>query len=195
MIPLWIKLAYTLMTVIIIVIYLRKYGPGNLLWFSDIALIMTVPALWLENNFLASMMAVGVLVPETLWNLSYFIRLTTGKRISSITDYMFEAQRPLYLKLLSLFHVPLPIVLVWMIAKLGYVESAVIAQSLLILIVLPLSYAFTDPFKNVNWVRGMGGEGFVQTRFSPLVYLGVLMIVPLLVIILPTHLLLNFLFG
>jgi len=195
MIPLWIKLAYTLMTVIIIVIYLRKYGPGNLLWFSDIALIVTVPALWLENNFLASMMAVGVLLPETLWNLSYFTRLLTGRRFLGITDYMFEPQRPTYLKILSLFHVPLPLILIWMLAKLGYVESAVIAQSLLILIVLPLSYWFTDPFKNVNWVRGMGGEGYAQTRFSPPVFLGILMIVPLFVVVLPTHFLLLYLFG
>lgn len=195
MIPLWIKLAYTLMTVIIIVIYLRKYGPGNLLWFSDIALIVTVPALWLENSFLASMMAVGVLVPETLWNLSYFTRLLTGKRISGITDYMFERERPTYLKVLSLFHVPLPAILIWMLATLGYVESAVIAQCLLILVVLPVSYAFTDPFKNVNWVRGMGGEGFKQTRFPPLVYLGILMTAPLLVVVLPTHFLLIYLFG
>ena len=195
MIPLWIKIGYTLMTLIIIVIYLRKYGAGNLLWFSDIALIVTVPALWLENNFLASMMAVGVLLPEILWNLSYFTRLLTGKRVTGITDYMFEPERPTYLKLLSLFHVPLPLVLLYMVWKLGYVEQAVLAQSALILVVLPISYFLVDPQRNVNWVWGIGGEGYKQTRYPPLVFLGILVVVPLLVVILPTHLVLRYFFG
>lgn len=195
MIPLWVKIGYTLMTLIIIVIYLRKYGAGNLLWFSDIALIVTVPALWLENNFLASMMAVGVLMPEVLWNLSYFTRLLTGKRVTGITDYMFEPDRPLYLKLLSLFHVPLPIVLVYLVWKLGYVEMAVVAQMALILVVLPISYFFVDPQRNVNWVWGIGGEGYRQKRYPPLVFLGIIMLVPLFIVVLPTHLALSYFFG
>ena len=45
MIPLWIKVSYTLFAILIVAVYMLKYGLGNFLWFSDIALLATVPAL------------------------------------------------------------------------------------------------------------------------------------------------------
>ncbi len=62
MIPLWIKISYTAFAVITVAVYAVKYPPGNFLWFSDIALILTVPALWFESRLLASMMALAVLL-------------------------------------------------------------------------------------------------------------------------------------
>ena len=55
LIPLWIKVSYTLMVCAIIPIYFAQYGPANFLWFSDIALVTLVAAVWLENSLLASM--------------------------------------------------------------------------------------------------------------------------------------------
>src|SRR3712207_2725242 len=111
MVPLWLKLAYTAFVIILVPIYAKKWGWGNFLWFSDIALLATVPAPWLESRLLASMTAVGVLLPELFWNLSFFVRLITGKRIGGLTDYMFDAGKPLFLRALSLFHVFLPLLL------------------------------------------------------------------------------------
>jgi hypothetical protein len=193
LIPLWIKIAYTLLVAIIVPVYASKYSRSNFLWFSDIALLVTVPALWLESGFLASMMAVGVLLPEALWNVSYFGQLLTGKRVSGLTDYMFDPRKPLYLRALSLFHVFLPALLVWMIARLGYEPEAWIAQTAFGWLVLPLCYWFTDPAENVNWVFGPGNQP--QKRMPPLVYLGLLMVGFPLLIFFPTHLLLRSLFG
>ncbi len=176
-------------------IYWFRYGAGNYLWFSDIALIGTVPALWLESPLIASTMALGVLLPEALWNLSLLARLTAGVRITGITDYMFEPERPLYLKLTSLFHIPLPVLLVWLVWTLGYDPRAVWAMTGLAWIVLPLTYVSTNPYKNVNWVHGPGGEGTRQTRLHPLAYLALLMIIFPVVVYLPTHFLLSAVFG
>jgi hypothetical protein len=183
------------MTLVIIVIYWRKYGVGNFLWFSDIALIGAVPALWFEQRLLASMLALSVLLPEVAWNVSYFGQLLTGKRISGLTDYMFEAERPTYLKLLSLFHVPLPPLLLWMVYRMGYDDNALLAQTLLAWVVLPMSFWLTRPFKNVNWVRGPGGEGVVQEWMHPLAWLGVMMLAFPLLWYLPTHFILRAAFG
>ena len=61
-IPLWLKLLYTAFTAVTAGVYAVKYPLVNFLWFSDIALVLTVPALWLENALLASMMgAAGAL--------------------------------------------------------------------------------------------------------------------------------------
>ena len=193
MIPLWIKLAYTLFVAITVAVYATKYSRSNFLWFSDIALLATVPALWFESPFLASMMAVGTLLAETLWNVSFFGQLLTGKHVSGLTDYMFDPRRPLYLRALSLFHVFLPPLLVWMVALLGYEPSAWIAQTVLTWVVLPLCYWFTDPALNVNWVFGPGNRP--QRRMAPLAYLGLLMVGFPVLIFLPTHLLLRHLFG
>ncbi len=193
MIPLWLKLAYTLFVAIIVAVYATKYSRSNFLWFSDIALLATVPALWFESPFLASMVAVGILLPEILWNLSYFGQLLTGKRVSGLADYMFDARRPLYLRALSLFHVILPPLLVWMVARLGYEPAAWIAQTALAWVVLPMCFWLTDPALNVNWVFGFGNKQ--QKLMSPLAYLGLLMVGFPVLIYLPTHLLLRSLFG
>ncbi len=194
MFPLWLKLAYTAMTAVVLIVYWRKYGPANFLWFSDIALIGSALALWLESGLIASTLAVGVLLPETLWNLSYFGRLLTGRRISGLTDYMFERERPLWLRALSLFHVPLTPVLVWMVWRLGYDPRGLPIMLGLAWIVMPVCHFFTDPDKNINWVVGPGGEG-VRTKMNPLAYLALLMFGVVPAVCVATHWLLAGLFG
>ena len=69
-IPLWIKAAYTGFVALLVPMYARAYGWTNFLWFSDVALLAMVPALWLENALLSSMMALAVVLPELAWNLT-----------------------------------------------------------------------------------------------------------------------------
>jgi len=111
--PLWFKIAYPLFVCFLMPIYWRRYGPVNFLWFSDIALLVTMPALWLESPLLASMMAVAVTLPELAWNLDFFVRLTTGATFMGLSSYMFDRNIPLFIRALSLFHVGLPLLLVW----------------------------------------------------------------------------------
>jgi hypothetical protein len=195
LIPISVKLSYTVFAAVTVAIYAKKYPLWNFLWFSDIALIATVPALWLENSLLASMMLVGVLLPEVLWNGAFFVRLVTGTRLFGLTDYMFDASKPRYLRAISLvFHVLLPPLLLWMAYRLGYDPRALLAQTVLAWIVLPLSYGLGDPkVENLNWV--FGWTAAQQTRIPPLAYLGLVMIAFPLLIYLPTHLLLQRLFA
>lgn len=71
-IPLWLKLSYTLFVCLLLPVNWVQYGPGNFLWFSDIALLTTVPTLWLESPLLASMMALAVVLLELVWNVDFF---------------------------------------------------------------------------------------------------------------------------
>lgn len=194
LIPLWIKVSYTIFAAATVAVYAVKYPLWNFLWFSDIALIVTVPALWLESSLLGSMMLVGVLLPELLWNASFFWRLVTGKRLSGLADYMFDPGKPLYLRAISLFHVFLPVLLLWMITKLGYDPFAPIAQTALAWVVLPMTYWLADPkVENVNWVFGWGA--WTRSRVLQLAHLGLVMMGFPAVIYVPTHLLLEALFG
>jgi hypothetical protein len=192
--PLWLKLSYTAYALVTVAVYARKYPLWNFLWFSDIALIVTVPALWLESSLLASMMLLSILLPEVVWNLGFFVRLSTGKRLGGLTDYMFDSRKPLYLRGLSLFHVFLPLILLWMVAGLGYDSRALIAQTVVAWIVLPLCYFISDPKRdNVNAV--FGWDSTPQTRMRPLAWLGLVMLVFPVGIYLPTHFLIKAVFG
>src|SRR6266699_236026 len=62
--PLWVKVAHTLFVAVLVPVYWRRYGPGNFLWFSDLALFGALAALWLESPLLASMQAVSVSLLE-----------------------------------------------------------------------------------------------------------------------------------
>lgn len=187
--PLWATLPFTLLALVIVPVYWVEYGPGNFLWFSDIALFVVAYCLWTGNRLLFSMMAVGVLPLELVWTLDI---LTLGQLIG-IAAYMFDDQYPLWLRALSLFHVPLLAILIWMLFRQGYDARALPAQTLLAWIVLPLSWWLTAPEENVNWVHGLGPE--VRELLPPLPYLLAYMILLPLLVYLPTHLLLRRLFG
>ena len=192
-IDLWIKVAYTALLAVILPTWVVWWGWRNFLWFSDIALITTGFALWLDNSLLASMMALAVLVPELLWSVSYFGRLIFGIRVTNLAGYMFDTRKPIYVRALSLFHVVLVVVLLWMLNELGYDRRALIAQTLLAWIVLPVTYAVTSPSgENINWVRG---PDKFQQRIPPLAWLALLMLAFPLGLYLPTHLVLQALFA
>src|SRR5947199_8194673 len=89
-IPLGLKIIYTLFVCALVPIYWRQYGPANVLWFSDIALLALVPALWLENALLVSMMAVSVVFFEALWNADFFFRLLTCKSLIGLSAYLVD---------------------------------------------------------------------------------------------------------
>ncbi len=184
-IALGVKVAYTIFLAVLVPVYWAHYGPANFLWFSDIALLGGGAALWLESPLLASMMMLAVLLPECAWNLDFFGRLLTGRRMFGMSAYMFERERPRLVRALSLFHVPLPIGLVWLVHRLGYDRRAWLGQSLLALVVLPASYWLTDPAENVNWVHGLGAP---QRRLPPWLYLALLIVAFSLVLYLPPHL-------
>jgi len=192
-IPLWLKLAYTVFICVLVPVYWIHYGPGNFLWFSDIALFVTAAALWLESSLLVSMMAVSVVVLELVWIIDFVIGLIAGSSYIGLSAYMFDAKISLPIRALSLFHIFLPVILVWLLYRFRYDTRALIAQTLLAWIVLPASYFLTKPSANVNWVYGPGGE---PQRWMPApLYLVLLMLAFPLVLYLPTHFLLKKLFN
>jgi hypothetical protein len=191
--PLWLKLLYTLFVLVLVPVYWREYGPGNFLWFSDIALLTTVVSLWLESPLLTSTMALASVLLDLVWNIDFFITLLFGRSVITLSAYMFDRSIPLPIRLLSLFHVVLPVLLLWTLYALGYDKRALVVQTLLAWIVLPLCYFLTGTSENVNWVYGFGNKP--QTWMPPLLYLILLMILFPVVVYLPTHLLLKKIFS
>jgi hypothetical protein len=182
---LW-KLAYTVFVALVVEVWRRHYGWRNLLWFSDIALIGAVPALWLESAALASVLGVAVLLPEILWNVDFGLRLLLRRRITGLTDYMFERGRPWRLRVLSaLFHVPLPLLLAWMLQQYGYDGAVGLPGALLLAaVVLPWSRAVSTPERNINWTFGLGAR---RTHLPGPTYVARLYAGFVVLVFIPTH--------
>jgi len=192
-IALWLKLTYSIFVAWVIPIYWKQYGPANYLWFSDVALILLVPALWLESKLFFSALAVSVVLLELLWNVDFFVRLLTRSQLVGLSDYMFDSTISRSIRALSLFHVLLPAILIWYVYRLGYDSRAFLVQTFSAWVVLLLSFFLTKPKDNINWVYGFGKKP--QTRVPKVIHLLLLMLGLPVLVYLPSHLVLKRLFG
>src|SRR5262245_1684822 len=193
-VPLWVKLAYTAFVAVLVPYYWVAYGPTNFLYFCDVALLMTLVALWLESPLLASMPAVGILLPQALWCVDFFGELF-GVRVLGLTGYMFDEKLTLFTRGLSFFHFWLPFFLAWLVWRLGYDRRAFAWWPGLAWILVLVCYFFLPPGPpptetpnlpvNVNYVYGFGDEP--QTWTSPLAWVGLLMLGLPVLVFLPTH--------
>jgi len=186
-----IKFVTTAFLIVLIPVYWHYYGPINFLWFSDIALIGSVIAQWRNNRLLASTQALSVGLLELFWTVDFFVRLLFGVQFLGLAGYMFESTYPLFVRLLSLFHLWLPWLLIWLVYRDGYDRRALIIQTLVCWLVLLASYWLCPPDKNINWVYGFGSQP--QTYLPPTLYLLLLMAAIPTVVYVPTHLVLRWL--
>ena len=197
--PLWVKGVYTAFFCVLVFCYWRDFGPTNFLYFCDLALIFTLGALWLESPILASAPAVGILLPQALWMVDFLGGLV-GFHITGMTAYMFNPSIPLFTRALSLFHFWLPLLLLWLVFRLGYDGRGALVWASVALPVLTVCYFFMPappaPSNNpnlpvnINYVYGPN-DSAPQTWLPPhLYFFAVLAAVPLCVL-LPTHLLLS----
>ena len=91
-IPLALKFAYTAFMIVLVPVYWYAYGPTNFLYFCDVALFFARAAVWLESPLLASMPAVGILLPQALWCVDFLGRCVGLEMPGSMTGYMFEGR-------------------------------------------------------------------------------------------------------
>jgi hypothetical protein len=183
-VPVVVKVLYTAFVAVLVPVYLKSYGPTNFLYFCDVALLLTLAAVWLEWPLAAGMAAVGIVVPQAVW-VADFAGGLCGHHLTGMTAYMFDAKYDLFTRLLSLFHGWLPFLLVYLVWRLGYDRRALAAWTLLAWVLLLVCYFLlpappappTDPNLpvNVNYVYGLS-DGAVQTWMPPLAWLALLVV-------------------
>lgn len=184
-VPLWLKIGWTLWLIAWVPLYYRQYGAQNFLFFCDIGNVLVGIGLWLESSLIFSWVACGLLLIQSLYTVDLAGALLTGNHLIGGTEYMFDPHVPLPIRLLSLFHVATPPLLLWAVWRLGYDRRGWILQTLTAWIVVPINY-FWRPEQDVNWARGLF---FREQHAMPgLAYLfGYLVVVPLCIYF-PTHL-------
>jgi hypothetical protein len=198
-IPCWVKAAFTAFVGVLVPYYLRTYGPTNFLYFCDVALLMAMVAVWKEDALWASMPAVGILLPQTLWMVDFLGGLF-GWHVVGLTAYMFDPGIPLFARGLSFFHFWLPLLLLWLIKRLGYDRRACVAWTglawVLVLVCFFLMPAPPPPADNpnlpvnINYVHGFSDRQS-QTWLPPYVYLMLVLAGLPLCVFWPTHLVLR----
>jgi hypothetical protein len=192
-VPIGLKLAYTAFMAVLIPVYWHYYGPTNFLYFCDVALILTLVAIWREDALIVSMCAVGIVLPQMFW-VADFLGHAAGYSLTGMTDYMFDADHSLFLRLLSLFHGWLPFLLIYLVWKIGYDPRALSWWTGLAWVLLPVCFFLMPPPTpnagltpvNINYVWGTS-DSAAQPWVPPYVwFMGLLVGLPLLVFA-PTH--------
>ncbi len=190
--PLAVKVGFTAFMAVLVPVYWANYGPTNFLYFCDVALFLTLAAVWTESALLASMAAVGIVLPQLVWVVDFAAGLA-GVKLLGMTAYMFDAKRSLFLRGLSLFHGWLPFLLLFLVKRLGYDKRALPAWWALAWALLVFCYAaMPGPMPNatipvnINYVHGMSDDA-AQTWMPPLAWLATLMVGLPALLYWPTH--------
>ena len=181
--PVWLKITWTAWLLVWAPYYWKSYDAQTFLYFCDIGNILIGVALWAESRIIISWQAVALLAFQTLYTVDLVGALVSGRHLIGGTEFMFDPRTPVGVRLLSLFHVVTPPLLLWAVGRLGYDSRGWKLQTLTTWVLVPTNY-FWRPEYNVNWARGLGHE---QTRVPGQLYLlAYLVLIPLLIYY-PTH--------
>lgn len=188
-IPRVVKIGYAVWLLVYFPVYLESYGWENFLWFCNASNLLIGLAIFIESTLLLSAVATAVLLPQLMWIIDFGGRILLGFHPIGGTEYMLDPQYPLLARILSCYHVVMPVLIIWLLKRQGYDRRGPLLQTAIAWMILPLSYWLADPAENVNWLwRPFNVE---QTLLPPLGYLIFALVAYPLVLYLPTHLALS----
>jgi hypothetical protein len=171
--------------------YWHAWGPANFLHLCDIAVILTCIGLWRNSSLLVSSQAVSSVLIDLVWTLDVAARLIFGHHLIGGTEYLFEGSTPLWARLLSLFHIILPFVLLWSLSRLGYDRRGWKLQSAILVPVL-IASRLVAPDQNLNFAVQ---DPFLHRSYGPApTHLFITFLFLVFVVYIPTHLLFGRLF-
>jgi hypothetical protein len=186
--PTWIRWGASCWLLIWIPAYWHTWGAANFLHLCDVAVVLTCIGLWSSNALLLSSQAVSSLLIDMAWAADAAVRFLSGQHLIGGTEYLFDTSFPLWVRMLSLFHVVMPFLLLWALNRVGYDRRGWILQCAIAVPVVVFSWLATTPKTNINFVYT---DPFFHRAWgpAPLHILAVLMFLAFIVY-LPTHLLL-----
>lgn len=191
LIPLGLKLLYSGFMLVLVPYYWHSYGATNFLWFCDVALLVTWVGIWTESRLLISTQAVAIVAPQLLWCAAFISKMVFGASLTGLADYMFNPEIPLFVRGLSLFHGWMPLLLLWLVKRVGYDRRALAVEVAIAWSVLIATYLIVpDPnglAGNVNRVFGPDDK-VAQTMMHPIAWLATLCVVYPVLIYIPSHL-------
>jgi hypothetical protein len=167
------------------------WGWQNMIHLCDVGVIIACAGLWFRHSLLVSSQTLAAPLVGILWGLDVSWRLVTGHHLVGGTEYMWDTQYALWIRLLSGFHIVLPLVLLWAMRLLGYDRRALAVQSAITAALLIFS-RFLSPQLNMNYAFQ---DPLLHRAWGPApVHLAVILAGCVAIFFWPTHLLLSRIF-
>lgn len=132
--------------------YTAAYGLLNFAFLCNVGVILTAVGLWRGSALLLSSQAVAALAVCLVWAADAGSRLLTGTYLMGGTAYLWDPQYPLFTRLLSLYHVGWPVVLVVALRRTGYDRRGLALQAGFAVVAIALS-RLTSPTLNINFAH------------------------------------------
>jgi hypothetical protein len=130
--------------------YALAYGLANFLFLCNLSVILTGVGIWTCRRLLLSSQAVAALLVGAAWTVDVASRLLTGRHLIGGTEYMWDPQWPHFARLLSLYHVGLPVLLFYAVRRLGYDARGYWLQSAIAIVAVAAGRLF-GPVANINY--------------------------------------------
>ena len=173
-----LKILWTAWVLVWIPVYWKQYGAQNFLFYCDIGNILITVGLWAESRLILSWQAVSLLVFQSLYAIDLIGAFVFRHHFIGGTEYMFDPAIPLIVRLLGLYHLIVPPLLLWLVRRLGCDPSAWKWATIEAWILVPVNFFWRAQY-NVNFARGIAHE---QHLLPPWLYLiGYLIVVPLVI--------------
>lgn len=131
--------------------YTVAYGLRNFLFLCNLGVLLTAVAIWRGDRLLLSSQAVAAPSIGLAWALDFSWRLATGAHLFGGTEYMWDPRYPLFTRLLSLYHLVWPILVVALVRRVGYDRRGWLLQSGVAAAALVVCRLFTPPAENINF--------------------------------------------
>ena len=170
-----------------------SYGPANFLWMCNLAQFMILLGIWTHHRLLLSSQVGTVLLVGVIWTPDFLLGAVSGGEWANFTGYMFDPELPLLARATSLYHIFLPIFAIWLVYRVGYDRRGPLLQTAVAVVVMPLTWLFTDPDRNVNWLQEP--LGIEQVWFPEPAFVVVMMILYPVLLFWPGHWLTLLLLG
>ena len=184
-IPLVAASCFTVWMVLWVPIVLWAYGPQNFLWVCNIAQFVVLYAVWRDDRLALSSQAGTVCIVGLAWTLDLLLALATGGLTASFTAYMFNPELPLIARLSSLYHVGLPVFVIWLLRRTGYDARGWRLQCMIGGVAVVAGWLLTEPSRNVNWVHQP--FGIEQSWMPAVAFVALLLVAYPVAIYLPGH--------
>jgi hypothetical protein len=189
---LWLRIASLVWFLIWFPAYWHFWGLANFLHLCDIAVIVGCVGFWFDSALLISSQAVAAVLVCAAWALDAGWEFFRGRHLIGGTEYLFDPQYPLWIRLLSLFHVVMPVLMLWAVHRVGYDPRGYPAQLVIALAAYIVS-RFTSPAQNINYAFT---DPFFHRALGPApVHIMVTFLFMAIVVYLPTHLALKRIFS
>jgi hypothetical protein len=174
--------------ILIAIAWCRRYDPRQLLWFCDIAVLLTALGLLFRSRMLIMAQLTAIVFYHAVWNIDFWSILVFSKSPIGSASYMFYADLGLVEKSLSLFtHVFIIPVALFGVYILDAPQRAWLIQWAQTFLILLLTYFLTFPEENINRVFGLEIIGISPASINPIFYYALMIMLPPFMIYLPTN--------